>query len=169
MGTLSHHPCNSLSTSGQAYRKYFLLWKFRKCGNRPVVPLPFCSVGFSLRQRNATARSTILATQRHIVLFAVAVSSVGARHAVPERATRAPDRTTHCVLWSRESLSPPSESKPANTNIASIGATNTLGDKTMHLAASPCRIRCLQFSRAALVAACTFLILPIPVPSPRKK
>jgi pimeloyl-ACP methyl ester carboxylesterase len=120
------------------------------------VPLPFSSVGFSLRQRNATARFAMLATQSHIVLFAVAVSSVGAQHAVPERATRAPEPATHCALWSRESRSPPSESKPANTNIGSIGATNTLGDKTMHLSASPRWIGCLQFSRAALVAAVLF-------------
>jgi hypothetical protein len=111
IGTLSHHPCNSALTSGQDDRKEFLLWKFRKCGNRPVVPLPFNSVGFSLRQRNATARFAMLATQRHIVLFAVAVSSVGARHAVPERATRAPEPATHCALWRHESRSPSPESK----------------------------------------------------------
>src|SRR5579864_2512698 len=81
------------------------------------------------------------------------MSKTRRRRAVPERATRAAEPATQCALWRRESRSPPSESKSANTNIASIGATNTVGDKTMNLSASPCWIRCLQFLRAALVAA----------------
>jgi hypothetical protein len=65
-----------------------------------------CLSGFSsprrlpagLRHGKAAAKFAMLGAQRHIVLVAVAFSSVGARHAVPERATRTVKPTTHSTL-----------------------------------------------------------------------
>jgi hypothetical protein len=40
----------------------------------------------------------MLGARRAIVLFAVAVSAVGARHAAPERAARTPKPSTHYAI-----------------------------------------------------------------------